>query len=100
MSQDWVDSAVVGNPEEFPCYSISHESATCAGKKIGWKPFTIRGVIRNDRQLRKWSMQAFTIKNTVIVFAVFIVEADCFNGKPTTTLGTSMQNGFLCVSTY
>ena len=80
--------------------AISRESATCAGKKIGWKPFAIRGVIRNDRQLRKWLMQAFTIKNTVIMFAAFIVEADFFNEKPTTILGTSMQNGFLCVNTY
>ena len=47
MSQDCVDSAIVGNPKEFPCNFP--ESATCAGKKIGWKPFAIRGVIRNDR---------------------------------------------------
>ena len=43
---------------------------------------------------------AFTIKNTVIVFAAFIVEDYYFNGKLTTILGTNMHNGFLCVSTY
>ena len=98
MSQDCVDSAAVCNPRNF--LAIFPKSATCAGKKIGWKPFAIRGVIRSDRQLRKWSMQIFTIKNMAIVFAAFSVEDDYFNGKPMTTLGTSMQNGFLCVSTY
>ena len=74
------------------------ECATCAGKKIRWKLSAICGVIKNAQQLKKWSIQSFTIKNTVIVFAAFIVEVDYFNGKPTTTLGTSMQNGFLCVN--
>ena len=55
MSQDYIDSDAVCNPEEFPCYFPRKRHM--GGKKIGWKPFVIRGVIRNARQLRKWSMQ-------------------------------------------
>ena len=60
MSQDCVDSAVVSSPEEF--LAILPKKRTCAKKNIACKPFEIRSVIRNVQQLRKWSIQVFTIK--------------------------------------
>ena len=98
MSQDCIDSAAVCNPEEFPC-SLSRKRHMCREED---RMETFRNSWCDQKRPTAQEMvnSVFTIKNMVIVFAVFIVEVDYFNGKPTTTLDTSMQNGFLCVNTY
>ena len=98
MSQDCVDSAVVGNPKEFPCY-FPRKRHLC--REEDWME-TFRNLWCDQKQptAQKMVNAGFYYKKYSNRVCCFYCGGRLFQWKAYDNLGTSMQNGFLCVSMY